>query len=298
MEPNEGFFRTSDYLALPRDPQPWIVKGLVPIGGLVNLYGQPKTGKSFAAIGLAHAVATGAPFWLDPKFEVVKKGPVAFLQLDTPRGAWAARLAVLEASGLDLENVYFNDKLTAPYPFNILIPDHFNWLKKSIANINPILTFVDTIREAHGGDENDSTVMKNVVSQLVAATQPSALTLVSHSRKENKMNGDDLMNDARGSSYMSGRMDTVLKLTPKFFMYRGRALEDGKLKVKQDPITRLIIPDDGDGDDLAAVILLMLKEHPDESVNALAKRVHAMVGDKASVTTISRRIKAIREGEK
>lgn len=296
LNPAEGFFFGDDYLSLPRDPQPWVIKGLIPVGGAVNMFGNPKTGKSFAALGIAHAVATGQPYWLDPKFEVVKPGRVAYLQIDTPRGLWTHRLDKMKAGGYDFSGVGFCDTIVAPYPFNILIPDHQQWLKTRLASISPILVVIDTLREVHAGDENDSTVMKNVVAALTAACTPAAMLLLSHSRKGNQMNaggGDDLMTDNRGSGYVAGRMDTIVKLTAKHLLYKGRAVGDGKLKVRQHPTLGLLEKDE-DLDNLTAVVAMLVRDYPEESINALANRLLQTLPT-VSKSTAQRRLKEARE---
>lgn len=291
-----GFFEGDDYLALPRDPIPWIVKGLIPVGGMVNLYGKPKTGKSFAALGLAQAIGGGHPFWLIDKFEVCKPGRVVYLQIDTPRGQWAERMEKIKKDTTGFPGVWFADTLLAPYPFNILIPEHQAWLERRLKAISPVMVVIDTLREVHNGDENDSTNMKNVVSAMVKACTPAAILLVSHSRKANGMD-EDLMNDARGSGYIAGRMDTVVKLTEKHLMYKGRAMGDGKVKVVQHPHTGAIQLDVTDGDQVVIMAKLLTRAHPKESALAVAKRlVEAVPG--VSLSTARRRVAEARgEGE-
>ena len=290
-----GFFEGDDYLALPRDPVPWIVKGLIPVGGLVNLYGKPKTGKSFAALGVAQAVGGGHTHWLTENFEVCKSGRVIYLQIDTPRGQWAARMDKMKGDGSGFPGVWFADTLLAPYPFNILVAEHQAWLEKRVKVINPVMVVIDTLREVHNGDENDSTTMKNVVSALVKACTPSAILLVSHSRKANGMD-EDLMNDARGSGYIAGRMDTVVKLTEKHLMFKGRAMGDGKVKVSQHPQTGAIQLDVTDNDQVVVMARLLARAHPKESALAVAKRlVEAVPG--VSLSTARRRV-AEAQGEK
>src|SRR3954464_3156993 len=56
-----------DYLNLPVNNTPWIIEPLIPVGGIINLYGRPKLGKSFMAIDLARAIANGEDEWLEFK---------------------------------------------------------------------------------------------------------------------------------------------------------------------------------------------------------------------------------------
>lgn len=289
------------YLQLPRDPQPWVIRDLIPVSGLTNLYGKPKAGKSFAALGMAHAIASGQPDWLG--FQVLKSGPVAYLQIDTPREEWAGRVHDMRNQGMDMHNVNICDMfMLGFYPFNILDPDHFNWLKAQLEVLKPVVVFIDTIREAHNGDENDSTVMKNVVTGLVAACRPAAMVFLSHSRKDTmftSQGGDDLMADARGSSYIAGRMDCVIKMTGNGkhatgMQYKGRSKGNGRVSVAQHEETGLILLD---GEDAAYHALIeatandMLTKNHKVSVKAIADRVETLTTHKKH-RTITKHVKA------
>jgi RecA-family ATPase len=274
-----AFLSGDEYLSLPRDPEPWVIQHLIPVSGLTNVYGKPKAGKSFAALGMAHAISTGQPEWLG--FPVLKHGPVAYLQIDTPRGEWAGRVATMRTNGYDVSNMFVCDMLMSPYPFNVLLPEHHTWLKDQLAELQPVVVFIDTIREAHGGDENDSTVMRNVVTSLVAACRPAAVVLLSHSRKDTlftQNGGEDLMSDARGSSYIAGRMDAVIKFTTNDkhatgMAYKGRSAGNGKIKVSQHEETGLIILDGEDAkywELVRKVVTDMRSALPGVSVNKIA----------------------------
>jgi RecA-family ATPase len=231
-----AFVNGSNYLALPRNTQKWLVDKLIPSGGLVNLYGKPKTHKSFCALHMAAAISNPlVDKW--EGFAVHLHGPVLYLQIDTPRTAWGDRMLKLVKLGSDFENVWFADMQMVPsYPFNCLDPASLKWLAEEVARLKPVLVVVDTIREAHNGDENDSTVMRNVMSQLVSCVLPiqAAMLFLSHQKKDSaftRAGGDDLMDDARGSSYVSGRMDNIIRLTETRLTWKGR-MGDGNVTVK------------------------------------------------------------------
>lgn len=249
-----AFYKGPDYLALPREEQPWIINPLLPVGGLVNIYGKPKSGKSYAAFGMALAIANGEHSWNG--FPVLKHGPVAYFQVDTPRSFWAGRLVDAKKAGYNLDNIWFADMQTVPYPYNIIDPKHFAPLKEALARIKPVLVVIDTLRESFAGSENDSDTMRNVITNFVAASPHSAIEFVSHSRKEQSgphAAAADLMDDARGTSYVPGRMDVIIRMTPPkrdrhgnliapgTFTYKGRATGQKMLEVEQDPTTNLII---------------------------------------------------------
>jgi hypothetical protein len=93
---------------------------------------------------------------------------------------------------------------------------------------------IDTLREAHSGEEDSSTTSRNVIANLVAATQPAALIIISHSRKPNPDGDRDLLADHRGSSYIVGRMDAIIRLTKTRMFYTGRSIEAGDVKLERE----------------------------------------------------------------
>lgn len=100
-------------------------------------------------------------------------------------------------------------------------------------HICPDCVIIDTIREAHTGDENDSTAMQSVVAQLTAAVKPAALVLVAHSRKANFEHGPDLMNDNRGSNYMVGKMDVIIRFSHSSMRVSGRSIDEQSIPIER-----------------------------------------------------------------
>ena len=226
----------SEYLALPRAKETWLIEPVVPTSGAVLLYGDPKVGKSFAALQLAVALSDhGVEDWFG--FPVKSHGPVVYVQLDTPRSLWADRLEEVRSSGVDTDSVHFSDRETLDcFPFDILRGDHFDLLYHSLKAIKPIAVIMDTLKESHSAEENDSNTMQKVVASLVAATYPAALILISHSRKPAGEYTPDLINDSRGSSYLPGRMDSIIRFTAKTLFFTGRALEQGSIKLERTDV--------------------------------------------------------------
>lgn len=216
--------------------QPWLIKDLLPVGGSTHLYGNPKAGKGFLALGMAIAISSGAPDWLG--FPVGKHGPVAYLQLDTARNLWATYLSRIQRKHYDLSRVFMCDNEMCPvFPFNALDAAHIQWLKGHLAPIQPVMVVIDTLREVHGGDENDSTIMRNVMTNIISACRPATSLFVAHPRKgtaESKMSESNLMSDARGSSYVAGKVDVVIKLTKTHMSYEGRGIGKGTVGMFKD----------------------------------------------------------------
>lgn len=106
-EPTTFFVPADAYLNLPRAPHPWVIDKLLPVGGLVNLFGKPKTGKSFLALSLAKAIVNGEADW--GGYSICQPGSVAYLQIDTPREEWSARLSRIPLSNTGANKLWIAD---------------------------------------------------------------------------------------------------------------------------------------------------------------------------------------------
>lgn len=257
-----AFVNGANYLALPRNAQKWLLEDIVPSSGTLSLSGQPKAGKSFCLLAIAEAIANPQrTHWNG--IPVMEHGNVMIFQLDTPRNEWADRFDKLSDLGFDFSNVYVEDIQSYPhFPFDILDPVKLAYLQQQVALIKPALIIIDTIRDAHSGDENDSTVMRNVLLKLIAATLPATCWVVAHNKKVSQYmasGGDDLINDVRGSGAVVGKMDNVLALSRTRLSWKGRAGQ-GELCIKQDPPTGLILLDGDAAKELAEIRTVITRE--------------------------------------
>ena len=219
-------FPVEAYIKLERDSSQWVIRDLIPTCGLVNLYSSPKAGKTMLTMHFALAIA-------DPDVNsclglpIVTHGRVLYIQLDTPRNQWAFRLErALSLKPIPPGQLFIIDRLTCPQNFNIAEKEHKEWLKAQVSTVNPIVTFIDTIRESHSLDEDNAGQMKQVVAAIVEAIPNSAIVFLSHSRKSMQGMSDEIGNiidDARGSGYIAGRMDSIIKITKRMLAYQTRA---------------------------------------------------------------------------
>lgn len=235
----------ADYLNLPRAPETWLIEPVLPSGGSLLLYGDPKVGKSFAALQLAISLTgTGKPETPDPEpldwlgFHIPEPKRVCYIQLDTPRSLWADRVAALRAAGMQTDSLFLADRETLGcWPFDILNPQHEAILASSLAEVAPDVVIMDTLRECCvGSDENDSTAMQAVIAHLTAAVNPAALVIVAHSKKPNPDAPYSTINGNRGSSYVPGRMDAIAHFTHDGVSVVGRAIEEVKVGLEKQEI--------------------------------------------------------------
>lgn len=279
------FITGEQFLAEPQKQQKWLIRPLLPVGGIVNIFGKPKTGKSFASLGMGLAIANGDPSWNG--FSVETHGRVAYLQIDTPGYEMHERLTNVKLAGYDVSNLFLADITIAPYPFNVFLPQHQAWLRQQLKELDPVLVFIDTLREAHDGDENDSKQMKQVINILVSIAHPVAIGLISHARKDFAKDAlgaeSDIMDAARGSGYVSGRMDTVIRFTGRdkkgTMYYLGRSKgANGKMAFVQDEDTGLVFQNEREAS-LEAAVLQVVKEHKqDWSMSRMADWVSKATG--------------------
>ena len=230
-----GFVELDQYLTLPRDAQTWLLKPLIPTSGAALLYGDAKLGKTYLGIQLALAISGQMPDFLG--FPVQRTGPVLMLQLDTPRSVFANRFEDLikrHKIKYDSKMFLIADRESLDYyPLDFLNPGHVAYMQELIRVHNPVAVVIDTLREAHSGDEDKSTSSRNVIANLVAATHPAALILISHGRKPNPEGHQDLLADHRGSNYIVGRMDAIIRLTKRKLHYTGRSIEPGDITLNR-----------------------------------------------------------------
>lgn len=232
----------------------WIVEDIIPKGGLVNLFAPPKAGKSFLALDLALALAKGAKSWLI--FDIVEPGPVIYFQLDTPSMLWRERYWDLQDAGVDISTngmMREIDREMVEMPFDIMTPGSYEVIRNEIACVKPVLVIIDTIREVHNEDEDKSGEMKRVVATLQMACAPSAVLVISHTRKrqsnsKSKKGAEEkgaidlpnITDQSRGSGYLAGKADTLMWLMDNgMLMYKGRAFETSHLNLERNESTVL-----------------------------------------------------------
>lgn len=195
------------------------------------------THNSYSALQMARAIANPEiDDWLT--FPIETHGPVLYLQLDAPRTLWSEQIDRSIAAGATFPpDLYVADREIAPFPFDILTVPCFVWLREQVNTHHFLAVFIDTLREFHRGDEDSSQVMQGVTSKLVEAIRPAAMVLISHSKKDNLQlpadSRDSLMNDNRGSSYVAGRMDGVVKVTDHRLIYQSRTMDERRLPIRR-----------------------------------------------------------------
>jgi biotin operon repressor len=161
-------------------PVEWLVDGLLLRSGAAILGGAPKAGKSFLALDLCVAVASGTVG--AGHFRVGTACPVTLLCAEDPNPVLAQRLTALARS---------RSVALAELPIEVIVesavrlPDALPRLAATLSRSRPGLLLLDPLIRLHRADENSATEMAVVLDGLrdLARAAQTAILLVHHARK-------------------------------------------------------------------------------------------------------------------
>lgn len=186
-----------------------LVEGLMTIGGSVVLYGDSNSGKTFWALSVATAVATGA----DCYGRKVDPGLVIYLASEAPVSIRSRMQAIKKYYGCSLENLAM-----VPVPMNFYsgTQDAHDVIElvRAVeqAKGKPVRLIIgDTLaRMSAGANENSGEDMGPVMARFeqVATATGAAMLIIHHS-------GKDAARGARGWSGIRAHIDTEIEAVEK-----------------------------------------------------------------------------------
>lgn len=219
--PAGGVFTAAELDKMDLPPVQWAVPGLLP-AGLSFLVAAPKMGKSWMALDLCLAVASGGE-WLGRK---VNQGPTLYLDLEDSANRAQARMRTL-LDGFTAAPETCTFRLLAP----ILGPDLFKILDEWVtANPGAKVVCIDTfqkIKPATGKNETSYSADYRICAPLQSwAQQHNICVLLVHHTKKGTGSAD-IFEGINGSQGLMGSADAVLMLTKG----DGRFAEEATLSV-------------------------------------------------------------------
>ena len=186
-----------------------LVEGLMTIGSSVVVYGDSNSGKTFWALSVATAIATGTDCYgrkTDP-------GLVVYLASEAPASIRSRMQAIKKFHGCSLENLAM-----VPVPMNFYSGDQdandVIELVKAVEQIKgqPVRLIIgDTLaRMSAGANENSGEDMGPVMARFdqVASATGAAMMIIHH-------NGKDAAKGARGWSGIRAHIDTEIEVSEK-----------------------------------------------------------------------------------
>jgi hypothetical protein len=190
------------------EPVEWLIEGVIPKGSFTALYGPPGSFKSFIALDIAEAIATGRT-WMGK--EVKQTGAVLYLAGEGFGGIGArikaCKLHHQTEDGAPIYIVRHQLNLrSSAEDFNALMMAVVQLVEQTGMEFS--LAIVDTLARAFGGgNENSSEDMGAFITAMgkVQEFLNCALMVLHHS-------GKDAAKGLRGHSSLLGAVDTELEL--------------------------------------------------------------------------------------
>jgi hypothetical protein len=181
-KPNATPYQTlpAAQVADPNTPLAWLLADLVLVGGVGVVGAAPKTGKSFFALELAVAVASGTAAL--GRFAVPTAGTVLLCAAEDPPAVVVRRLAALAAAR---QRTLDSLPLQVIVEAGVQFPRGFDRLTATLAACKPRLLLLDPLIRFHSRDENSAAEMAVVLDGLrrLARTTGCAILLCHHTRK-------------------------------------------------------------------------------------------------------------------
>lgn len=227
-KPAFRLWQHDDLLNADFPEQKWIVHDLVPEASLILLGGRKKLGKSWLALQMAQAVASGALFLQRP---TCQGGALYFCLEDGERRLNRRLLKQNAVKGLPIHYVTGR--------FQPLDEGGLSDLRAAIVAHQPVLVIVDTLAAAKTGrtDENAAGDMADLANALrdLAQEHNTSIVVVAH---HGKASFGDPGHDLRGSSAVAAAADVSIGLykteSGHVLKAEGRDLEDSELRIQFD----------------------------------------------------------------
>ncbi|MCA3440550.1 MAG: AAA family ATPase, partial [Rhodobacter sp.] len=221
----------ADLLSKPVPPFEWLVPGLIPAHDVTLLYGDGGIGKSWLALQLAAAVATGKP-WLG--LDVRRQGGALYVSAEDGHDDLHRRLSAVAAAhdmaATDLAGLRLLDITLAPttafatFDRDNVMKETPVWvnLRKLVGRTGTALVVVDTLADVFAGDEISKSHAREFVHllQRFAKEQRTAVVVLAHPSLAG-------MESGRGTSGNTAWSNSVRS---RLYLERDAKLKDGKLK--------------------------------------------------------------------
>jgi hypothetical protein len=208
-EPPKSKFLVESWDSIKDEPVEWLIQDILPKKAFCALFAPPASWKSFLALDMAEAIATGRD-WMGCR--IPQKGAVLIIAGEGHGGLGArVKACKIQNNSPDGANLYVIrsqiNLRSSPEEFEALI----NSINDLIAQIDEPLQLVilDTLMRMSGNgfNENSSEDMGSVITQIgrIQSIFGCAIMVIHHS-------GKDVTRGLRGHSSLLGAVDTELEI--------------------------------------------------------------------------------------
>lgn len=190
----------------------FLVHGCIPKGNVGLITGESGGGKSWIAYDLVRAVAT-ATKWMTRGCSVETPQTVCVFNYDNPTNTLAARFVRLGfTENLPvLVHTHGHTKPLDGLPEILTLPSNRKHIKFIIEHYRPALVLLDSFRQMHESDENDSKEMKVVMSIMKEWTSINDCTVIAI-HHTSKSGGSKWEASARGSGEIISSAGFVIEV--------------------------------------------------------------------------------------
>lgn len=199
-------------LARADQPTPWAFDDFIVRGDQVMIAGAPKAGKSWLALQLSLAAASGGQFL---RWHAAAPMKTLYINMEVGEIMWSKRVCKL-IGGAENAAPYIDQFwcINDIRSVNILDPEARKPLQERIKKGGYEFVVVDVLSRCHYADENDNGLMKQVLLALRVLCGDATHVVVHHSRKPPP--GSEHVNlgasSIRGASSIVGEVDMAMTL--------------------------------------------------------------------------------------
>ena len=198
-------FRSAVDVMNSAGPVAWLIKDLLECDTFAEVFGPPKSYKSFLALDIALSIATGTKW---QGHEVKQQGLVVYICGEGHGGIGRRIKAWCQEHGLQPDNLIISTmaaQLSDAEQVQMVLKQIIEAVNKT--GLEPVLIIIDTLARNFGGDENTAKDMSSFISHIDTMRKPfdASALLIHHSGHGNEER-------SRGSSALAGALDARYQL--------------------------------------------------------------------------------------